>query len=144
MLRFYFVAAIALSVAGFWLTTFAQEAQRTFTENFASDPTARGWELFGEADLLRWNSSDKNLSVTWDSSRPNSYFRLPLGTIMTRRDDFDVSLDLFLNDFAAGVDPAKRGTFQLAFGFQNYADASKLTFLRAAPNAAPNLVEFNF
>jgi hypothetical protein len=63
---------------------------------------------------------------------------------MTRRDDFDVSLDLLLNNFAAGVDSTKPGTFQLAFGFQNYADASRPTFLRAAPNAAPNLVEFNF
>jgi hypothetical protein len=144
MLRIHFVAAIALSVVDLSSSAVAQETPRRFIEDFASDPSSRGWKVFGESDLLHWNESEQNLSVTWDSSRPNSYFRLPLGTIMTRRDDCDVSLDLLLNDFAAGIDPAKPGTFQLAFGFQNYADASKLTFLRAAPNAAPNLVEFNF
>ena len=131
-------------VAGLFASALAQDSSRTIVEDFATDPTARGWEVFGEGDLLHWNSADQNLSVTWDSSQPNSYLRIPLGTIMTRRDDFDVSLDLLLNNFAAGVDSTKPGTFQLAFGFQNYADASRPTFLRAAPNAAPNLVEFNF
>src|SRR4051812_10771874 len=131
-------------VGGLFASALAQPSSRRIVEDFASDPTSRGWEVFGGSDFVRWNSAEENLSVTWDSSRPNSYFRIPLGTIMTRRDDFDVSLDLILNDFAAGVDSTKPGTFQLAFGFQNYVDASELTFLRAAPNGAPNLVEFNF
>src|SRR4051812_47866045 len=131
-------------VGGLFASALAQASSRRIVEDFASDPTSRGWEVFGGSDLVRWNSAEQNLSVTWDSSGPNSYFRIPLGAIMTRRDDFDVSLDLLLDDFAAGVDPTKPGTFQLAFGFQNYADASKATFLRAAANGAPNLVEFNF
>ncbi|HEY6228575.1 MAG TPA: hypothetical protein VI282_15765 [Verrucomicrobiae bacterium] len=132
------------TVGGLFASALAQEPSRTIVEDFATDPAPRGWEVFGEANSLRWNSADQSLSVIWDSSRPNSYFRIPLSTILTRRDDFDVSLDLLLNDFAAGVDSAKPETFQLAFGFQNYADASGATFLRAAPNGAPNLVEFNF
>jgi hypothetical protein len=135
---------IRLSAALLALTCVAQEPPQTIVENFATDPHARGWEIFGESELLRWNPDAQNLAVAWDSSQPNSLFRIPLGTIMTRRDDFDVSLDLLLNDFAAGVTAQKPGTFQLAFGFQNHADALQATFLRAAPNAAPNLVEFNF
>ena len=123
---------------------FAQEPSRSFVEDFASDPSSRGWQVVGDVELVRWNVSEQKIFVTWDSSRSNTFFRLPLGTVMTRRDDFEVSLDLLLTDFAAGVNPSKPGTFQLAFGFQNYADASKTNFLRAVPNAAPNLVEFNF
>lgn len=137
MLKIVLFAAVAS-------TCFAQETPQTTAENFASDPRQRGWEAFGDSELLRWNRDAQNLAVTWDSSRPNNFFRVPLGTIMTRRDDFDVSLDLLLNDFTAGVSAQRPGTFQLAFGFQNHADASQATFFRAAPNAAPNLVEFNF
>src|SRR5688572_27357601 len=137
MLKIISFVLVALSCA-------AQEAPQTITEDFASDPLGRRWQSFGDSEMLRWNADAQNLSVTWDSSRSNSYFRIPLGTIMTRRDDFDVSLDLLLNDFAAGVHPQKPGTFQLAFGFQNFRDASQATFLRAAANSAPNLVEFNF
>jgi hypothetical protein len=137
MLKILLLAVLAM-------TCFAQEPQQTIVENFATDPALRRWETFGEAGLIRWNSDAENIDVTWDSSRPNSFLRLPLGTIMTRRDDFDVSLDLLLHDFSAGVNPNKPGTFQLAFGFQNYADAERSTFFRAGANAAPNLVEFNF
>jgi hypothetical protein len=143
MLKNILLTAVAIC-APLSFANSAEELQQVVVENFASDPVARDWESFGDADLLHWNRDDENLAVTWDSSRPNSYFRLPLGTIMTRRDDFDVSLDLFLNDFAAGVNSEKPGTLQLAFGFQNRADASKTNFFRAVPNAAPNLVEFNF
>ncbi|HYE29873.1 MAG TPA: hypothetical protein VEH27_00460 [Methylomirabilota bacterium] len=115
-----------------------------FVENFATDPTLREWRAVGDPQLITWNPSDQNLSVTWDSSRPNTYLRLPLPAIMTRRDDFSAELDLRIHDYAAGVNPQKPGTFQLAFGFQNLADASAPGFLRAAPNAAPNLLEFNF
>jgi hypothetical protein len=136
-IRLFFIGAFSAAV-------FAQQPSRLFVEDFASDPISRGWQVFGDVELLRWDPAEQKISVTWDSSRSNTFLRLPLGAVMTRRDDFEVSLDLLLNDFAAGVNPNKPGTFQLAFGFQNYADASKTNFFRAAANAAPNLVEFNF
>jgi hypothetical protein len=116
----------------------------TILENFDVDPRSRGWRIVGDDDLFRWNSTNRNLEVTWDSSRPNSYFSLPLGTILSRADDFSVSIDLLLTDIAAGVDPTKPGTFQIAFGFQNHTDAIKTNFFRAGANSSPNLLEFDF
>jgi hypothetical protein len=116
----------------------------TVAENFSSDPKERGWGLFGHSELFRWNGTNQNLEVIWDSSRSNSYFHLPLGTILTRHDDFAVSLDLLLEDIAAGVTSNRPGTFQIAFGFHNSADAKKTNFFRGSSSNSPNLVEFNF
>ena len=116
----------------------------TVTENFETDPSTREWEIVGDPALFHWNVTDKNLEVTWDSSRVNSYFALPLGTILTRHDDFGVSLDLLLNDITAGVAKDKSGTFQIAFGFQNSADARKTNFFRGSTTNSPNIVEFDF
>jgi hypothetical protein len=117
---------------------------RSITEDFSSDPTRGAWNLFGDATLFHWNSAAGNLGVTWDSSHPNSYLRLPLQTILTRNDDFGVAFDLTLNDIAAGVSAAKPGTFQIAIGFQNQADASRTNFIRGTGSDSPNLVEFDF
>src|ERR1043166_2520159 len=81
-------------------------------ENFTADPRTRGWTLFGDSSLFAWNAASANLNVTWDSSRTNSYFCLPLGTILDRQDDFSLALDLQLTDVAAGV--TKPSTFELA------------------------------
>jgi hypothetical protein len=113
-------------------------------ENFASAPAARGCKIFGDTKLFRWNSANQNLEVTWDSSRCNSYFQLPLGTLLTRRGDFSVALDLELKDFAYGTTPGKPGTFQIAFGFMNQASARQTNFIRGTGSDSPNLVEFNF
>ena len=82
--------------------------------------------------------------MTWDSSHTNSYFELPLGTVLTRRDDFRADLDLEFHDIAAGVGPDKIGTFQIAFGFLNRLNAHSPKFIRGTANDSPNLVEFNF
>ncbi len=116
----------------------------TVTQNFSSHPLAQGWKLFGDAGLLRWNSTNQNLEVTWDSSRSNSYLHLPLGTIMARNDDFRAELDLRLHDIVGGINPGKPGPMQLAFGFQNRDDAQSTTFNRGTGRNSPNLVEFNF
>ncbi|HYG35091.1 MAG TPA: hypothetical protein VEC99_09920, partial [Clostridia bacterium] len=113
-------------------------------EDFATDPLARVWSTFGDANLFRWNATNQNLEVTWDSSRTNSYFQLPLGTLLTRRDDFSVALDLTVKDIAIGTNPEKPGTFQIALGFLNQADAERTNFLRGSGSDAPNLVEFSF
>ncbi len=119
-------------------------AALTVTQDFSNNPLAHGWKLFGDASLFQWNAANQNLQVTWDSSRSNSYLQLPLGTVMSRSDDFRVELDLLLNDFQGGVNPAKPGPMQLAFGFQNRANAESTNFNRGTGANSPNLVEFNF
>jgi hypothetical protein len=116
----------------------------TITETFASNPLTHGWRIFGQTNLFVWNSANQNLSVTWDSSQPNSYFYIPLGTILNRQDDFSMALDLQLSDIAGGVNPAKPFTFELAMGFLNSVNATETNFFRGNGSASPNLVEFDF
>src|SRR5688572_19392729 len=61
------------------------------TEDFSSDPHRRGWKAFGDTNLFHWNAANENLEVTWDSSRMNSFFQLPLGTIVSSNDDFSLA-----------------------------------------------------
>jgi hypothetical protein len=87
---------------------------------------------------------NQNLAVTWDSSRTNSYFYHPLGTILTRDDNFSVAFDLRLNDFVAGIDPQMPSTFPLSVGLFNLAEASQPGFLRGTGYSAQDLGEFSF
>jgi len=121
-----------------------ESRSRILREDFASDPQLRNWISFGASELFRWNQAAQRLDVTWNSGKPNSYFRLPLGTVLTRQDDFSVELDLTLNHISAGGGADKPGTFQIAFGFQKRLDAEKPEFVRGAGDRSPNLVEFNF
>ena len=135
-------ALAALVLAGATMTACLNAA--TITEDFATDPALRGWRIFGDTNLFNWNATNQNLNVTWDSSRTNSYFFLPLGTILNRQDDFSFALDLKLSDIAAGVDPSRPSTFPLAFGFLNLVDATRTNFFRGNGTRSPNLVEFAF
>ncbi|MBI1841928.1 MAG: hypothetical protein HYR88_13900 [Verrucomicrobia bacterium] len=114
------------------------------SETFVSDPLRHGWNVWGDTNLFRWDAASSRLEVTWDSSQSNSYLRLPLRTVLTRADDFEVALDLQLRDVVAGVNEDKPSTFQIAFGFQMKSDAEKPGFIRGAGDRSPNLVEFNF
>jgi hypothetical protein len=116
----------------------------TFQEDFATDPLAHGWRVFGNPDLFHWNATNQDLEVTWDSSQTNSYFQFPLGTIAARDDDFSFAFDLLLEDIAAGVNPAKPSTFELAVGLQNWVNADRTNFFRGTASTSPNLVEFDF
>src|SRR5882672_10767691 len=89
------------------------------SETFSTDPLARGWKIFGDTNLFRWNAMNQNLEVTWDSSHTNSFFRLPLGTIVSSNDDFSISFDLRVRDIAIGASSNKPDTFQIALGFVN-------------------------
>src|SRR4051812_19553679 len=89
------------------------------SENFSNDPLARGWKMFGDTNLFCWNATNQNLEVTWDSSRTNSFFRLPLGTIVSSNDDFSIAFDLRMHDIAIGTSSNKPDTFQIALGFVN-------------------------
>src|SRR5262245_935448 len=78
-----------------------------FEEDFSSDPVAHGWNIFGKTNLFHWNSTNQNLEVTWDSSKTNSYFFKPLGTIGTASDSFSLSFDLVL------LDITNQGAFEI-------------------------------
>src|SRR5260221_6239186 len=77
-----------LLLTTFWLTTISMSGNVTISEDFATNPLLRDWSVFGDTNLFRWNATNQNLEVTWDSSRSNSYFHLPLGNILARADDF--------------------------------------------------------
>jgi len=120
----------------------------TLVENFSTDPFTRGWSIFGNTNLFQWDSTNQKLRVTWDSAQTNSYFHLPLGTILSRRDDFAMGFDLMLDDYVIGSTPGKLGTFETAIGCLNLEQATRTNFFRGAGVNATygpkNLVEFNF
>ncbi len=121
----------------------------TVSEDFSSNPLARGWQIFGDTNAFTWNSTNQNLMVTWDSSKPNSYFYRPLGTILARDDDFSLSFDLQFTDCTAGVNTNKPDAIEVALGFFNFADATN-GVVRGSPVFPPaypdpkNLVEFDY
>jgi hypothetical protein len=112
----------------------------TISQDFASDPLQDGWQVFGDTNLFHWNPVTQNLEVTWDSSKPNSYFYHPLGTILAKDDDFSVAFDLRLDD----IGPANSylWSFAISVGFLNLKDATGPGFLRGTGNNTTNLVEF--
>ena len=117
----------------------ARSGATTITENFSANPLQNGWQIFGDTNLFQWNSTNHNLAVTWDSSRPNSYFYHPLGAMLTRNDDFSLAFDLQLNDVEAGG-----YGFELAIGFLNLAEATSTNFNRSTGANSPDLVEFTY
>src|SRR6266478_4475988 len=130
--------------AAAWVASALFSRAAMITEDFTKDPVTHGWRIFGDTNLFVWNTTNHSLVVTWDSSRPNSYFYLPLGTILNREDDFSLALDLQVADIAGGINPDKPSTFELALGFLNIVDATKTNFFRGNGSASPNLVEFDF
>jgi hypothetical protein len=116
----------------------------TVTETFGSAPAARGWLAAGEVALFEWDPAGGRLSANWDSARTNSYFYRPLGTILTRRDDFGLGFDLRLDDIAPGTTAGKPFTFEIAVGFVNLAQALGPRYLRGTGLDSPNLVEFDY
>jgi hypothetical protein len=111
-------------------------------ETFSSAPER--WLGVGDTNLFRWDTTEQALEVTWDSSRPNSFFALPLGTVLSRSDDFTLGFDLDLHDFAAGITPGKENPFQISIGLMNLAVASGTNFVRGTGYDTPNLLEFSF
>jgi hypothetical protein len=136
------LTALFLGNSLFLASALCQEA--TIQEDFAADPAANGWQVFGNSNLFHWNASNKNLEVTWDSSQANSYFHHALGTSIHIDDDFSLSFDLRLSDFVAGANPLKAGPFQVAVGLLDLAEASGPGFLRGTGANSPDLAEFSF
>ena len=116
----------------------------TLSEAFSSDPLQHGWKIFGDTNLFQWDSTKQNLRVTWDSSRPNSYLYHPLGTIMTRADDFSLAFDLQLIDIGVGRDTNKSTSFEIALGFLDLDLATQTNFLRGTGVNSPDLAELAY
>jgi hypothetical protein len=136
------IGHLLLALAGILATNSSRAA--TLSETFAVDPAQNGWKVFGDTNLFGWNATNQHLSVTWDSTRTNSYFYQPLGTILARDDDFSIEFDLLLNDITSGTEPGKTGPMQIALGFQNFAGATHTNFSRGSFGGAPNVAEFNY
>jgi hypothetical protein len=111
----------------------------TIEEDFSCDPLQKGWKIFGDTNLFHWDSTNQNLDVTWDSSQSNSYFYLPLGTILAKSDDFSLAFDLRVD-----VAQASGFGFELAVGFLNLAEATSTNFNRSTGDNSPDLVEFTY
>ena len=113
------------------LSTFStlSSVAATLEEDFASDPATHGWRTFGLGSLFIVDSTNQNLRLTWDSSQTNSYFYRPLGTILTKNDDFSLEFDLRLMDISTN---AKSGPFEIAIGFINFGEATNPNFLRGS------------
>jgi hypothetical protein len=122
----------------------SQAVGETFSKNFADNPLTNGWRAFGDASLFQWDSTNQHLQVTWDSTRPNSYFYQPLGTVLTRLDDFHLEFDLQLYDCISGNEPGKISPMAIALGFFNFANATNTGFGRGLFGDAPNVVEFDY
>ncbi|MEY2407886.1 MAG: hypothetical protein QOF48_556 [Verrucomicrobiota bacterium] len=103
-----------------------------------------GWRTFGDATLFSWNSNSQKLDVTWDSSRPNSYFFRPLGTIIGKADDFGLQFDLRLISIQSGANAAKPSTFEIAVGLFRLASAVDPGFNRGTGQNSPHLAEWTY
>lgn len=136
----------ALSVLLAWaaLGALGGSAQTVISEDFSTDPLQNGWNIIGDTNLFQWNSTNQNLGVTWDSSKPNSFFYHPMGTILGRDDNFSLSFDLLLNSIGPGPDPAKTNSFPIAIGFLNLSQATQTSFYRGTGTNSPDLVEFAY
>jgi hypothetical protein len=132
----------ALALAGLSVACASRAA--TIVENFSTNPQTNGWQVFGDTNLFYWNSTNENLEVTWDSTRPNSYFYHPLDVTLTRYDDFTLELDLRLSGIASGVEPGKTGPLQIGIGLLNLAAATSTNFMRGAYGGAPDVAEFDY
>jgi hypothetical protein len=127
----------SLAITGLFVLSIASANANTLVERFATDPALDGWQVFGDTNLFRWDSTNQNLAVTWDSSQPNSYFYHPLGVTFTKADSFCVVFELNLTDVNA------TGYFELAIGLCNLADTTSANFSRAN-GISPNLFEFDY
>lgn len=116
----------------------AQLGAATLITKFNTDPLVAGWQTYGNTNLFRWNSTNGNLQVTWDSSQSNSYFHQPLGMTLTRSNGFLVAFDLTITDIPV------IGGFQIAAGLLNFTNATATNFLRGSGYEAPNLAEFDY
>lgn len=133
-----------LALAGVLFVAASASRAETVSQDFAGDALTDGWSVVGDASLFVWDSTNQNLRVTWDSTKTNSYFLHPIGTTVTRYDDFQIEFDLLLTDCVSGHEPGKTGPMQIGIGLFNRAVANAPGFGRTDYGGAPNIAEFNY
>lgn len=131
------------AVAGWLLAAVAGHATGQ-QEDFSANPLDQGWAVAGDASLFRWDAAGGRLGVTWDSSRPNSYFHRPLPFALNKADDFSFGFALELTSHQAGSQPEKPGTFQIAVGLIHLGSATAPGFQRGVFLQSANLVEWTW
>lgn len=125
-----------------FLSLFAGVARlhgEALSEDFSSNPAARGWQAHGNTNLFRWDAAGQRLGVTWDTANPHSFFALPLATRLTTADDFAVEFDLRLDEIQGGVRANRPGAMPLSVGFLNLSRALTNNYLRGAGRARDTL-----
>jgi hypothetical protein len=138
------ISFVPLALASLFALSAVRSGATVITGDFSTDPLQNGWQIFGNTNQFQWDSTNQNLAVTWDSTQPNSYFYHPLGTTLTRNDDFSIEFDLRLSDIASGNEPGKTGPMQLGFGLLNFANATSPDFMRGSYGNAPGVAEFDY
>ncbi len=143
-------SAVAWAVSGLAIlllatTTMPRSHAAILHEDFATDPFARGWTLHGDSSLFAWDPDGMRLRATWDSTRTNSYFLIPLRMILTRADPIRFAFTLNLEEART---QSSDGTFELAIGLLRMADALGPPRFRGAgvnPKlGARNIIEFDY
>ena len=78
-------------------------ADVAWTEDFSTDPAARGWAYSGKTpDLAGWDGAGA-LDVTWDASADTSFYRRDLGITLDGDQDFAFSCSIKLD--ACSISP---------------------------------------
>ena len=129
-------------LAGLFVIAVAPAA--TISEDFSVNPVQNGWSIFGNAGQFYWNPTNHNIEVIWDSAQPNSYLYHPLGTILSRSDDFRIDFDLLLRDAVSGNETGKTTAMEIGIGLLNLAKATSTNFMRGVFGSAPSLFEFDY
>jgi len=132
-----------LALAGLFVLVTVRSNALVIDENFTNDPALDGWQTFGDTNLFQWDSTNQDLDVTWDSSETNSYFFHPLGTTLSKTNDFVITFDFSLKDIGIGTDPGDPYTFQIAFGLINTANATSGDYFRGT-GYFPDIAEFDY
>lgn len=119
-----------------------------FLETFAQDPATNGWRTTGEKTLFQWDTAQQRLNVVWDSTKPNSYFYLPLGQRLTIDQAFSLAFDITLNSIAIGSTPDKPFTFPIVIGLIDINQATREDYFRGsgihAVHGPRGTVEWNY
>ena len=92
-----------------WATDLQERRRAVLLRFGTSDPLRQGWKYHGDRSLFSWESVAGRMAVTWDSSHSNSYFYLPLMTVLGRTDSFELGFDLETIEHVLG----NRCTFSL-------------------------------